>query len=73
MMHLTCTNVTRESLVQVLDRAREIGVFSILALRGDPAMSDVFEGDSGFHHAVDLVRFVKEHYGNTFTIAVAGS
>jgi hypothetical protein len=36
-------------------------------------MNEVFEGENGFHHASDLVRFIKQKYGSTFTIAVAGT
>lgn len=34
MLHLTCCNLSREDVTKHLNRAREMGVRSILALRG---------------------------------------
>jgi methylenetetrahydrofolate reductase (NADPH) len=34
MMHMTCTNVTREQIQTSLERAKECGIKNILALRG---------------------------------------
>jgi methylenetetrahydrofolate reductase (NADPH) len=34
-LHLTCTNSTRQVIDETLDRAREVGVRNVLALRGD--------------------------------------
>lgn len=36
MMHLTCTNITVDSLKQALLDAKKCGIRNILALRGDP-------------------------------------
>ena len=70
-MHLTCTNMTRERL---LDQTREQGIQNIVALRGDPAQSSArwSSADPDFQHAIDLVRFIRERHGDYFGISVAG-
>lgn len=74
MMHLTCTNMPRESVRQALVKAKQLGIKNILALRGDPPKgSENFEVcENGFAYAVDLVRFIRAEFGNEFGIAVAG-
>ena len=46
----------------------------MLALRGDPprGATDWVANPNGFNYAIDLVRFIKETYGDYFTICVAG-
>jgi methylenetetrahydrofolate reductase (NADPH) len=43
-------------------------------LRGDPprGATDWVAVENGFSHAVDLVKFIKEKYGDFFCIGVAG-
>uniref|UniRef100_A0A7S3Z0N0 methylenetetrahydrofolate reductase (NADH) n=1 Tax=Lotharella globosa TaxID=91324 RepID=A0A7S3Z0N0_9EUKA len=74
LMHLTCTNMPRDSVKDALDKAKEAGIRNILALRGDPPHGqDTWEKcDKGFEHALDLVKFIREEYGEYFGIAVAG-
>lgn len=45
-----------------------------MLLRGDPprGAKDWVHVENGFNNAVDLVRFVREKYGDFFTICVAG-
>lgn len=72
-LHLTCTNVTRESIAQVLDDARRLGIRNILALRGDPPRGDEYRvEESQLEHATDLVRFIRARHGDYFCIGVAG-
>jgi len=68
MIHVTCTNVSKEEIEDTLKQAKQAGVRNILALRGDPSKED----RGVFKHAVDLVRFIKEKYGDYFGICVAG-
>lgn len=74
MMHLTCTNMTRARLEQALEDCKKNGIRNILALRGDPPKGEykwsAVEG--GFTHAIDLVRLIRDKYGDYFGIAVAG-
>jgi methylenetetrahydrofolate reductase (NADPH) len=73
-MHLTCTNITAESVKQALVTARDNGITSICALRGDPPKGqDKWASvDGGFNCALDLVKFIRKEHGDHFAIAVAG-
>jgi len=46
----------------------------LLALRGDPpkGKTDWVPIENGFNYAVDLVKFIREKYGDYFCICVAG-
>jgi len=74
MMHLTCTNITEESIRSVLDKCKDAGICNILALRGDPpdGQSRWSQTEGGFNHAIDLVKYMRQNYGDFFCIAVAG-
>ncbi len=67
--HLTCVGSTTEGITALLDKYQTLGVNRIVALRGDLPSGAYAPGK--FRHAVDLVRFIREHYGNTFHIEVA--
>uniref|UniRef100_M4BR52 MTHFR SAM-binding regulatory domain-containing protein n=1 Tax=Hyaloperonospora arabidopsidis (strain Emoy2) TaxID=559515 RepID=M4BR52_HYAAE len=66
--------MAEQDIKQALDQAKDAGIRNILALRGDPVRgaSSFNECDRGFSHGVDLVRYIRKHYGNQFCIAVAG-
>ncbi len=74
MMHLTCTNMSVKNLDEVLEKARDVGIRNILALRGDPPRdSSVWESvEGGFTYAHELVSHIRERFGDEFCIAVAG-
>merc|ERR1719377_203275 len=76
MMHLTCTNMPKDELHKALVTAKDHGIRNILALRGDPP-AGVNQGEwkqveGGFAFATDLVKYIREEYGDYFCIAVAG-
>ena len=74
-LHITCTNMKTEILKSTLDACQQMGLRNILALRGDPPRldKDYFnDSELEFSHAVDLVKFMKENYGDYFCIGVAG-
>jgi len=73
-MHLTCTNITQESVKQALVDAKDNGLTSIVALRGDPPEGqDKWEAtDGGLNCALDLVQYIKKAHGDHFSLAVAG-
>ncbi|ODQ65879.1 methylenetetrahydrofolate reduct [Nadsonia fulvescens var. elongata DSM 6958] len=73
-LHLTCTNMDKEILDSALTQAREHNVKNILALRGDPPRGEEYWSSSSneFHHAVDLVKYIKKTHGDFFCIGVAG-
>ncbi|KAL4991677.1 methylenetetrahydrofolate reductase-domain-containing protein [Aspergillus falconensis] len=76
-LHLTCTNMSRTLVDQALEEAKVLGIRNILALRGDPPRSEEYnmhgEDDSNkdFTFAVDLVRYIRQKYGDYFCIGVA--
>ncbi|KAG0126003.1 methylenetetrahydrofolate reductase-domain-containing protein, partial [Tuber indicum] len=81
VLHLTCTNTSQTVLDETLETAKEIGIRNILALRGDPPRSDDYHNTpcdrtsngagKEFGYAIDLVRYIREKYGDYFCIGVA--
>ena len=73
MLHITCYNQTADTMKTYLDRAKSLGIRNLLALRGDPAVGNEWKfQENGFNYATDLVKFIRENYGNYFTICVSG-
>lgn len=70
LLHLTCISQTQESLKLLLQRVMKRGIRNLLILRGDIEAKD--SGRRDFEQAIDMIRFVREHYGQYFTIAVSG-
>jgi methylenetetrahydrofolate reductase (NADPH) len=62
MAHLTCLGHTREELRELLRRLREAKIDNVLVLRGDEPQGIPLPSpsDTGFRHAADLVRFIRE-------------
>ncbi len=73
MAHLTCIAHTKEDLYDILKGYAQIGIENILALRGDlPAnMPDFKPPEGACKHGSELVRFIRENFGKTFSIGVA--
>jgi methylenetetrahydrofolate reductase (NADPH) len=79
-MHLTCTNIQnftgdpKQAVEQALQAAWDGGIRNLVALRGDPPAGEnewkVTEG--GFSCGLDLVKFIREKFGDGFGISVAG-
>lgn len=70
--HLTCVGSSRAELIEILDKYKDAGIKSILALRGDPVGGPRAPWEStpgGFDHADQLVDLAREVGG--FTIGVA--
>jgi len=66
--HISCMSEDTDGIRELLDAYLDAGVNRLVVLRGDRPSG----GGSGvFEHAVDLVRFVREHYGSRFHIEVA--
>lgn len=74
VMHLTCTDMPREKVDAALETAYSAGCTNILALRGDPPREqEKWEAaEGGFRYAKDLVKYIREKYGNHFDIGVGG-
>ncbi|GBG32729.1 Methylenetetrahydrofolate reductase 1 [Hondaea fermentalgiana] len=69
MMHVTSAGLARADLVDLLQRALEAGITNVLALGGDPA-GKTLRPSGDFAHALDMVRAIREDFGDAFTIAV---
>lgn len=72
-LHLTCTNVDKDSLDATLLTARRLGIRNILALRGDPPRGEEYwvAADARFQLATDLVRYIRSSHGDFFCVGVA--
>lgn len=73
-MHLTCTDMQKDKVDDALREAYRTGCTNILALRGDPPRDEEkWEAkDGGFKYAKDLVKYIRQTYGDHFDIGVAG-
>jgi methylenetetrahydrofolate reductase (NADPH) len=70
--HLTCVGSTQEEILHILTRYRDVGIKSILALRGDPEggpRAPWVSIPGGLNHADELVALASE-FGD-FTVGVA--
>lgn len=67
MAHLACIQLSKEDAKDILNRLRENKVQRILALRGD--LTPNMTPKTDFHHASDLVSFIKSQ--GDFTVAGA--
>ena len=72
-MHLTCTNMDVGMVDQALIFCVTNGIRNIVALRGDPPAGEAWrKSDEGFSCALDLIKYIRKHYGAYFSLAVAG-
>ena len=73
-MHLTCTNASLENILGGLQQAYDGGIRNIVALRGDPpkGCDEWTASDGGLTCALDLVKLIRQHYGEAFCVAVSG-
>ena len=70
--HFTCIGNTKEGIKEQLQTYLDHGINHMLALRGDLPYG--WEGTGGdLHYATELVKFVRQEFGDKFCIAVAGS
>ncbi len=67
--HLSCIGSTREQLKNILDSYQQQKIKRIVALRGDLPSGTAGYGD--FSHATELVRFIREEFGDEFHLEVA--
>ena len=70
--HFTCIGNTREGIREQLQNYLDHGIENVLALRGDLPFG--WTGTGGdLRYATELVKFIRDEFGDKFTIAVAGS
>jgi methylenetetrahydrofolate reductase (NADPH) len=67
--HFSCIAATRERVREQLAELRTMGVKRLVALRGDLPSGYGIGGE--FHHASDLVAFIRAETGDEFHIEVA--
>jgi methylenetetrahydrofolate reductase (NADPH) len=74
MLHLTCIGLSRDDIRSILMKAKESGIRSILALRGDPprGATSWTPNPNGFKYAAEMVKFIRKEFESTFAIGVAG-
>ena len=74
MHHLTCGGQSKEELKSIIDEMEKRNICNILALRGDPPEGmDKWESvPGGLDYSWQLCEFIRSHYGNSFSIGVAG-
>lgn len=66
--HISCMAEDQAGIRELLDAYKEAGIHRLVVLRGDRPSG----GARGvFDYAVDLVRFIRQHYGDHFHIEVA--
>ncbi len=72
MAHLTCIGHTADEIAGLLDAYKNCGIENIMALRGDPPKEgNIHIGDGDFPHAVDMIRFIRQRYGEHFSLGAA--
>lgn len=69
--HFTCIGNTKESAKAQLRTYLDHGIHHVLALQGDPAAHRADNGD--LSSVCELVAFIRQEFGDAFTIAVAGA
>jgi methylenetetrahydrofolate reductase (NADPH) len=72
MPHITCADPRRSELEPVIDYYRQNGVENVLALRGDPEEYEpgIFDGETHFRYASDLVKFISSYHHFCIGVAV---
>lgn len=72
--HLTCVNVSRDSILESLSELKQMKIQNLLCLRGDPSVgsTEFHPPKNGFRYASELVHFIREKTGDAFSIGVAG-
>ena len=62
LAHLTCVSSTKETVQDMIEHMKEVGIENVMALRGDitPDMEEQDRSKWHYRHAVDLIRQLKE-------------
>jgi len=72
--HLTCIGHTKDELVDIITKIKDIGVKNILALRGDPpqGVKEWKKIEGGLEYSYQLVELINSLCNKYFSIGVAG-
>ena len=71
VIHITCRGASREEIKALLETAKAAGLQNILALQGDPVEAQHVKKNE-FPNATELIKFVREEFGDYFCIGVGG-
>jgi len=73
MIHIPSGNTTRSQVLAHLTRAKNLGIGSVLAIKGGQSHEkDHGPKEDGFDYTVDLVKFIRSEFGDHFTLGVVG-
>ncbi|MBI5416127.1 MAG: methylenetetrahydrofolate reductase [NAD(P)H] [Candidatus Omnitrophica bacterium] len=74
LAHLTCVLHTKDEIKDILTDIKSRGIPNVLALRGDPPQDNPGwkPGRDNFRYSSELCAFIRRHFGDYFTIGVAG-
>lgn len=67
--HISCIGSTRTGVRAIVQQYKDNGITHLVALRGDLPSGTAMAGE--FHHANELVAFIREEFGAHFFIEVA--
>ena len=67
--HVSCIGASQSDMQLLLEGYRSKGIHKVVALRGD--LPSGYGQSGGFAHAIDLVRFIRDRFGDDFEIEVA--
>jgi methylenetetrahydrofolate reductase (NADPH) len=67
--HISCVGATTAQIEELLGFYESLGIQRLVALRGD--LPSGYGQGGEFQHAVDLVRFIRKRYGQSFSVEVA--
>lgn len=69
--HISCISTNRDTLAQMLNDYRELGVKRLVTLRGDIPSGYGMAEHNELRYANELVEFIRQQTGDYFTIEVA--
>lgn len=67
--HLSCIGASQQNINEILDHYKNLNIKKIVALRGDLPSGMAETGE--FQYASDLVKFIRNKYGDYFDLIVA--
>ncbi|KAI9296899.1 MTHFR-domain-containing protein [Neoconidiobolus thromboides FSU 785] len=76
LLHITATNTSKKEVLGYLQKAKELGIENILALRGDSSNESLFLNDEDkedrLETVIDLIKLIKSEFKNQFNVGVTG-
>lgn len=67
--HISCIGATSQQMRELLTLYKSLGIRRLVALRGD--LPSGYGQGGEFQHASDLVKFIRDQYGQSFVVEVA--